>query len=78
MLVDAAAITRRAEDRPQYQAHLADAARLFLAIHDGNDDEVQRLIAAEDHNFGWSYLSGVEGERTYAAWTTFSTSMKLR
>jgi hypothetical protein len=69
--------TRHAEDRPRYQAHLAAAARMFVAIHAGDNDELKRLIEQERHGYGWSYLSGDEGEQAHAAWAAFDATLGL-
>lgn len=71
VLTESADNTRHAEDRPRYQAHLAAAARMFAAIHKGDEAELKRLIDSEEHGFGWSYLSGEEGNRAHSAWAAF-------
>jgi hypothetical protein len=66
--------TRRSEDRPKYAAHLASAARMFLAIHrDRSRVELDGLVASERRAYGWSYLSDEEGDRAEAAFTSFAS-----
>jgi hypothetical protein len=66
--------TNRAEDRPRYQSHLAEAARMFKAIkHDRSLAGLQAIVRRERHSFGWSFLSGQEGDQAEAAFNAFAT-----
>jgi hypothetical protein len=43
----------------QYQAHLAEAARMFKAlVHDRSLSELRTIVTRERHSYGWSFLSG--------------------
>jgi hypothetical protein len=71
--------THRAEDRPQYQAHLAEAARMFGALrHERALDELRSIVARERHAYGWSFLSDDEGRRAEAAFAAFATLVEQR
>ena len=52
VLAGAADRTHYAEDRPMYQSHLAASARIFVAIHAGDNDELKRLVEQERHGYG--------------------------
>ncbi len=71
--------THRAEDRPRYQAHLAEAARMFRALrYERSLSELQSIVASERRNYGWSFLSDDEGSRAESAFDTFATLVKER
>ena len=63
--------TRYANDRPQFSRHLARAAEMFSAIHARDLQRLQKLIDAEIHTYGWSYLQSPEGDDVAAAWQKF-------
>ena len=73
VLSDASDQTTHSEDRPKYQAHLAAAARMFVAAFEAStSDELRRLVDSERHSFGWAYLSGDPGERAEEAFNEFA------
>jgi hypothetical protein len=59
VLEKGAATTTRAEDRPRYRDHLAQAARIFSAVTISEPDwtKVRDIVQDEERAFGWSYLS---------------------
>lgn len=60
--------TTYASERPLYTLHLAQAAVLFSLVQRGASPEaVREKFAEEERAFGWSYLSGSEGEKAEAA-----------
>jgi len=63
--------TSRSEDRVTYQRHLASAAVMFAAIHQGDVLRLKEIVDGETRAFGWGYLSGDEGSAAEAAWTRF-------
>ena len=70
VLAASAERTTRAEDRTAYTRHLAEAARMFAALHAGDEQALRERIEAERRAYGWSYLSGDAGgdaERAFAA-----------
>jgi hypothetical protein len=69
--------TTRAEDRSQYQKHLATAALMYVAI--AKERSIQRLReleSSERHSYGWHYLSGPAGEATEASFNTFAEKVE--
>lgn len=69
--------THRAEDRPRYQTHLAEAARMFRAVRQTRSlAELRSIVARERHNYGWSFLSNEEGRRAEAAFEAFATRVE--
>jgi hypothetical protein len=72
VLAESAASTHRAEDRPQYEKHLAVAARMYAALRsDATLQTLRALINTEIRAYGWSFLSDDEGRRVEAAWGAF-------
>jgi hypothetical protein len=71
-LTQAAAATTRAEDRPQFQDRLAEAARMFAAAASAPPEwETLRAIVADvERSLGWSYLPGSSGAGAEAAFAT--------
>ena len=70
VLADSLNKTSQPEDRSSYVRHLSEAAILFSLLHRGASFErLEENIKSEQRNFGWSYLSGSEGE---AAETAFA------
>lgn len=59
--------TTRAEDRSVYTRHLAEAARMFAALHAGDEQGLRERIKAERRNYGWGFLSGEPGAAAEAA-----------
>jgi hypothetical protein len=63
VLASSAESTTRAEDRSQYEARLASAARLVaLLAAEPSASQVEAWIASEQRAYGWDYLSGDSGE----------------
>ena len=63
-LLESTDTTNRSEDRPRYERHLAQSARMFYAIRrDPALDHLAALVAEERRAFGWSFLSGDERAR---------------
>ncbi len=74
VLADSYDRTSRAEDRPLYLHHLAEAAIIFSLIHQGTSQEaIEEKLASERHGFGWNYLSGPEGDAAERAFVQFDT-----
>ena len=73
VLADSAGSTTYANDRNLYQAHLAEAARIFADLQEGHLDSVRGRIAGERRAFGWSFLAGPEGEAAERAWHAFAS-----
>lgn len=72
-LCESADQTHCAQDRPQYEKHLAAAARMFGAIRrDPTLNELRSIIAGERRSYGWSYLSNSNGQRAEAAFNSFA------
>ena len=60
--------TKHANDRSVYEKHLAVAARMLVAASKENGiKELREIVAEERRSFGWSFLSGEEGERAERA-----------
>ena len=78
VLNDSASRTSRAEDRAAYTRHLAAAARMFVAIDAGDHAELMRIVAGEEHGYGWSFLDGAVGEAAEASFSAFATSVRSR
>jgi hypothetical protein len=73
-LSESAISTHRAEDRPQYEKHLAEAARMFGALRrDPTLHQLKSIVAQERHNYGSSYLSDEPGSKAEAAFDSFAT-----
>ena len=72
VLTEALGKTNRAEDRPKYEKHLAAAARMFAAIHSNRLQDLSEIIDEESHGYGWSFLSGAEGDLAEAAFVRFA------
>lgn len=51
----------RSEDRLTYTKHLAAAAEMNVAAQRSDLDQLHELLAAEERNYGWGYLSGEAG-----------------
>lgn len=52
---------------------------MFAAATDETDPEaLPALVASERRAYGWSYLSGEEGERVECAFNTLATLVELR
>ena len=72
VLTASADATRHAADRPLYEMHLACAARMFVAAHQKQGENLVRLIEDERRGYRWSFLSGDEGDRAEAAFNAFA------
>jgi len=69
----AASACTRAEDRHMYQSHLAEAARMFVALSSAEPlAQVLPLVESEAHGYGWGFLSGSSGEKAEAAFQKFA------
>jgi hypothetical protein len=56
VLTDSANHTHWAPDRPVFQSHLAQAARMFAALRgDRPIEALMAIVAEERHNYGWGY-----------------------
>ena len=73
VLAASAEHTTRAEDRAVYTGHLAEAARMFAALHAGDEQALRTLLERERRAFGWGYLSGDTGAAAEAAFATFAS-----
>ena len=77
VLSTSATDTSRAEDRPRYEHHLAEAARMFSVLRLGkNLDALKRIVADERRSFGWSYLSGDSGKAAERAFDDFAKQVE--
>jgi hypothetical protein len=54
--------TTNASDHPLYVKHLAEAARLVSIIAVDDQARLHEWIGNEERAYGWSYLSGDEGD----------------
>jgi hypothetical protein len=62
--------THRAEDRPLYQAYLADAAGFLAVIALGVPaDEIRERLQRHQHLWGWTYLIDPVSEAAASKWT---------
>ena len=73
-LTDGLDTTTQGGERPQYQAHLAEAARLVALLEGG--EPVGKWLDAEEHSYGWSFLSGPEGEAATSAFVELAESLR--
>jgi hypothetical protein len=63
----------RAEDRPKYEWHLAEAAVMLAEIHLGGSlAQLKKRVAQERHGYGWDYLSYDEGTAAEKAFDRFA------
>lgn len=62
----------RAEDRPIYTRHLAEAALMFSDLHSGSHGTLRERIESERHSYGWGYLTGDAGAAAEAAFDAFA------
>jgi hypothetical protein len=72
VLVASAEHTNRAEDRTAYTRHLAAAARMFAALHTGDEQALRAHVAAERRTYGWDFLSGDAGAAAEAAFAALA------
>jgi hypothetical protein len=78
VLERSAAETRRAEDRPAYERHLAMAARMFAALHQPDGlAQLQALVAQEVRSFGRAYLADEPGRAAEAAFDAFARNTNI-
>jgi hypothetical protein len=75
-LAGAREATTRSEDRLAYTKHLAAAAEMAAALDSGDHQKLLALLSAEEHNFGWSYLSGAAGEQAERAFQEFGRRIR--
>jgi hypothetical protein len=64
--------TTRAEDRREYSAHLAEAARMFADLRFHRYDDFRRRVRAESRAYGTSFLSGDQGAAATKAFADFA------
>ena len=64
--------TTYANDRPQFEQHLARAAEMFSAIHHRDRPRLRQLVDAEVRSFGWSFIRSPEGDTVAHAWERFA------
>ena len=77
VLADALDTTSHASDRRQYEAHLAQSARLVeILTNDGGRDRVDNWIAGEEHAYGWTYLSDSQGEAASGAFAELVETLR--
>jgi len=73
ILEESARTTHRAEDRSIYEKHLANSAKMFLAIESEDPlGSLKRLVSDERRFYGWGYLSGAAGEAAESAFNEFA------
>jgi hypothetical protein len=75
VLVDSRDATTAAGDRAAYDRHLASAARLVGLVARNDDSAVDEWLDAEEHGFGWGYLSGDEGDRAEQAFAALKREL---
>ena len=63
--------TTYANDRPQFEHHLARAAEMFTAIHHSDMPRLRQLVDSEVRYFGHSYIRSPEGDTVGRAWERF-------
>jgi hypothetical protein len=77
VLSESAAHTTRAEDRTAYMQHLAAAALMFFLLQKSmQPPALEKWLADERHAFGWSFLAGLEGKETEAAFERFAVAVE--
>ena len=77
VLADALDTTSHASDRPQYEAHLAQSARLVeILASGGGKDSVDRWIAGEEHRYGWTHLSASQGDAASSAFVELVDALR--
>jgi len=73
VLASCAERTNHANDRSIYTQRLATAAGMFAEFHrTGSMEKLKERIQAERRSYGWSYLSGPEGEEAEKAFGQFA------
>jgi len=76
-LLESADTTHRSENRPRYERHLAQAARMFYAIRrDPALVQLSAVVAEERRAFGWSFLSGDDGARVEHEFNAFAQAVE--
>jgi hypothetical protein len=60
--------TKYANDRPDFDHHLARAAEMFSAIHTQDFQRLREIVDSEVRYFGHTYLRPPEGEAVSRAW----------
>lgn len=68
--------TTQTADRPLYVNHLAEAARLVSILAVDDQIRLAEWISSEEHNFGWSFLSGSEGEEVERAFADLVAALR--
>ena len=68
--------TTHTADRPLYVHHLAEAARLVSILAVDDQIRLAEWISSEEHNFGWSDLSGAEGEQVERAFAELVAALR--
>ncbi len=74
VLAKSADDTDRAEDRVTYEQHLANSARIFLALESSNPKETMlQLVRDEQRFYGVGFLSGEVGSAAETAFTEYAS-----
>jgi hypothetical protein len=68
--------TTHAPDRPLYVNHLAEAARLVSILAVEDQIRLAEWIRSDEHSFGWSGLSGAEGEQVERAFADLVAALR--
>jgi hypothetical protein len=77
VLAASADATDRAEDRSQYEARLASAARLVaLLAAQPSSSTIEAWVESEQRAYGWGYLSGEPGEAAERAFARLSEFLR--
>ena len=72
-LASSAEKTNHANDRVTYTQRLAIAAVMFAEFHrTGSMEKLRERVQDERRSYGWSYLSGPEGEEAEKAFGQFA------
>jgi hypothetical protein len=65
--------THETNNRPLYDLHLAQAARLFADLRAGDMAAVRERVADESRAFALTFLAGRDGEAAERAWHAFAS-----
>ena len=68
--------TTHTADRPLYDHHLAEAARLVSILAVDDQIRLAEWISGEEHAFDWSDLSGAEGEEVERAFADLVAALR--
>jgi hypothetical protein len=67
--------TRRPEERQFCLNRLAAAAEMFAFFRSGDQTALLRIVEDERRSFGWSYLSGAQGEAAERTFARFAATV---